>query len=64
MMPLLILDPFNPQNNIGHSTFMMWKVKKEMAAAYAKPQDLVSSLLDHMLKEEARRQEVLVCLSR
>lgn len=57
MMPLLILDPFNAQNNIGHSTFMMWKVKKEMAAVYAKPQEFISGLLEHMLREESKRRE-------
>lgn len=24
--PLIILDPFNPQNNIGFNSFEMWKV--------------------------------------
>jgi hypothetical protein len=57
--PLIILDPFNPQNNIGFNSFEMWKVRRAFSFAYNSATLQLNSLIQS-LNQEDREDTVLV----
>jgi non-canonical poly(A) RNA polymerase PAPD5/7 len=56
--PLIILDPFNPQNNIGFNSFEMWKVRRAFSFAYNSATLQINSLIQSLNQED--REDVAI----
>jgi len=66
---LLVLDPcaqeqqeISPRNNVGNSTFMMYKVKDAFKMAAQQPQHFMPVLMMGINTEKVRIKELLFCL--
>jgi non-canonical poly(A) RNA polymerase PAPD5/7 len=55
--PLMIVDPFNPQNNIGYNAFFMWKVQRAFSLALESPETLIPSLIEGLEQEERAKHK-------